>query len=124
MKIAISTDNGNVSEHFGRCPEFTIVEIEDNKIIKKEIIENPGHFTGFLPKFFSEQGIDCVIAGGAGFRAQEFFDEFDIKLITGIEGKVDDVIDDFIRKDLKQGESLCKPRKGKGYGVEKEDRYD
>ena len=26
MKVAISTDNGYVSAHFGRCPEFTILE--------------------------------------------------------------------------------------------------
>lgn len=124
MKIAISTDNGNVSEHFGRCPQFTIVEIENNKVIKKEIINNPGHATGFLPKFLKEQGVNCVIAGGAGFRAQQFFNEFGIKLITGVQGKVDDVINNFIKGELKQGEDTCKPGKGKGYGIEKEDSYD
>ena len=124
MKIAISTDNDQVSEHFGRCPDFTIVEIEDNKVIKKEVIENPGHKTGFLPKYFNEQGVNCVIAGGAGFRAQQFFEEFGVKLITGVQGKIDDVIDDFIKGELEQGESICKPGKGKGYGVEKEDSHD
>ena len=124
MKIAISTDNGEVSEHFGRCPEFTIVEIEDSKVIKKEIIDNPGHATGFLPKFFNEQGVKCVIAGGAGFRAQELFNEFGIELIIGIQGKIDDVIDSFVKGELKEGESLCSPGKGKGYGVEKEDSHD
>ena len=29
MKVAVSTDNGNVSPHFGRCPEFTLVEIDE-----------------------------------------------------------------------------------------------
>ena len=121
MKLAISTDNGEISAHFGRCPEFTIVEIEDNKVKNKEIIENPGHMTGFLPKFFNEQGVNCVIAGGAGFRAQEIFDEFGIKLITGVQGKVDKVIEDFISGKLEQGGSLCSPGKGKGYGIRKKD---
>ena len=121
MKIAISTDNGKVSEHFGRCPEFTIVEIKDNKLIKKEVIENPGHATGFLPKYFNEQKVKCVIAGGAGFRAQQFFEEFGIELITGVQGKIDDVIKSFIKEELEKGESLCSPGKGKGYGIEKED---
>ncbi len=124
MKIAISTDNGNVSEHFGRCPQFTIVEIKENKVIKKEIIDNPGHKVGFLPKFLSEQKVEYVIAGGAGFRAQQFFNEFGIKLITGVQGKVDDVINDFINKKLNHGDSFCKPGKGKGYGLEKEDSKD
>ena len=121
IKIAISTDSGMVSPHFGRCPEFTIVEITDGKVIKKEVIDNPGHKTGFLPNFFNEQGINYVIAGGAGFRAQQFFDELGIKLITGVQGKIDDVINDFVNGKLEQGESLCRPGEGKGYGIEKED---
>jgi len=123
MKIAISTDSGNVSQHFGRCPQFTIVEIEGSKIIKKEVIDNPGHRTGFLPNFLNEQGVNYVITGGAGFRAQEFFNEFGIELITGIQGKIDDVIEQLIKGTLKGGESLCKPGAGKGYGIEKEDSH-
>ena len=123
MKVAISTDNGEVSAHFGRCPEFTIVEIKDKKIVKKEIIENPGHRTGFLPKYFKEQGISCMIAGGAGFRAKGFFEEYNIKLITGVEGKIDDVINEFIKGGIEQGEDFCSPGKGKDYGVDKEDGH-
>jgi len=121
QKIAISTDNDEVSPHFGRCPEFTIVEIEDNKIKNKKTIENPGHATGFLPKFFKEKEVDCVIAGGAGFRAKQLFDQFDIELITGIQGKIDEVIQKFIKDKLESGEDLCSPGKGKGYGIKKED---
>lgn len=122
MKLAISTESGYVSAHFGRCPQFTIVEIEGNKVINKEIIENPGHRTGFLPNFLNKQGVKYVITGGAGFRAQEFFNEFGIKLIVGIQGKIDDVIEQLIKGTLKGGESLCKPGAGKGYGIEKEDK--
>ena len=123
MKIAISTDSGMVSPHFGRCPQFTIVEIEDNKIIKKETINNPGHSTGSIPRFLNEKGVNCVMAGGAGFRAQQFFNEFGIKLIVGIQGKIDDVINQFLKGEIKGGESLCKPQSGKGYGIEKEDSH-
>lgn len=123
MKIAISTDNGFVSEHFGRCPEFTIIDIEDKKVIRKETIVNPGHKTGYLPQFFKDKGVDCVIAGGAGFRAQGYFQEFGIRLITGVQGKVEDVIQHFIEGKIEQGKDLCNPGKGKGYGVEKEDAH-
>ncbi|MFX1257821.1 MAG: NifB/NifX family molybdenum-iron cluster-binding protein, partial [Promethearchaeota archaeon] len=41
MKVAISTDSGEVCAHFGRAPEFTIITIEDNKVVKKEIFPNP-----------------------------------------------------------------------------------
>ncbi len=124
MKIAISTDSGKVSKHFGRCPEFTIVEIKNNEVQDKKIIPNPGHMTGFLPKFFKEKGVNCVIAGGAGSRAQEFFEQFGIKLITGIQGNINNVIKEFIKKELKQGEDLCNPGKGKGYGIKKQDGHE
>ena len=124
MKIAISTDSEKVSEHFGRCPEFTIVEIKDNKIKNKKVIENPGHMTGFLPKYLKEHRVDYVIAGGAGFRAQKLFKQSGIKLITGIQGEIDKIIDSFIKGNLKQGNDFCNPGKGKGYGIKKEDGHE
>lgn len=124
MKIAISTDSEKVSEHFGRCPEFTVVEIEDKKVKDRKTISNPGHMTGFLPKFLKEQGVSCVIAGGAGFRAQELFEQFGIQLITGIQGNINDVIRELINGGIKQGEDMCSPGRGKGYGIKKEDGHE
>ena len=122
MRIAIATDKGMVSSHFGRCPEFTIIEIKDNKIIRKDTIKNPGHETGFLPRFFNERGIGCIITGGAGFRAKQLFDEFNIRLVTGLGGRIEDVVNDFINKKIRTAENLCAPGKGKGYGLEKQDK--
>ncbi|MFH1459415.1 MAG: NifB/NifX family molybdenum-iron cluster-binding protein [Candidatus Omnitrophota bacterium] len=119
MKIAISTDGDLVSAHFGRCPAFTIVEIEQNKIISSEILNNPGHHPGFLPRFLHEKGVQAIVAGGMGMRARELFSEVNIQTIMGISGKVDNVIEAFINGKLEGGESLCSPGAGKGYGVEK-----
>jgi predicted Fe-Mo cluster-binding NifX family protein len=121
MKIAVSTDSGMVSAHFGRCPEFTIAEIYNGKVKSKSTVPNPGHRTGFLPSFLSEKGVKCVIAGGAGMKAQQFFAQYGIDLITGVQGNVDDVIHKFAVGKLAGGPSFCKPGKGKGYGIEKED---
>ena len=121
MKVAISTDSGDVSAHFGRCPEFTIIEIDDGKITTSETISNPGHHPGFLPQFFAEKGIGAVIAGGAGTRAQMLFAEKNIQLIVGITGKIDETLDLLCKGQLEGGESLCEPGVGKGYGVEKDE---
>lgn len=122
MKVAVSTDNNKVSAHFGRCPQFTIAEIENNEIISKEVIDNPGHRPGYLPDYLSKEGVDCIIAGGMGRRARRLFDEKDIKPILGIKGNVDTVLEELIQGTLKGGESFCKPGAGKGYGVSREDR--
>lgn len=119
MKIAISTDGDLVSTHFGRCPCFTIVEFEGNKLINKSVIDNPGHHPGFLPQFLKEKGVTAIIAGGMGQRAQMLFEESGIKMIVGISGRVDEAVSQVLAGTLQGGESLCQPGSGKGYGVEK-----
>ena len=119
MKIAISTDGNKVSPHFGRCPQFTIIEVENNKLIDKKVIENPGHHPGFLPQYLNEIGVSCIVAGGMGMRAKELFDHAGIEAILGVEGEVDKIINKIINGSLEGGDSICQPGLGKGYGVEK-----
>jgi predicted Fe-Mo cluster-binding NifX family protein len=119
MRIAISTDGDIVSAHFGRCPSFTIVEIDGGKIANKEVIQNPGHQPGYIPQFLHQKGVECIVAGGMGMRAQGFFAEAGIQAILGASGKINDVIEKLKSGTLKSGESLCKPGAGKGYGLDK-----
>ena len=71
MKIAIASDGNLVAQHFGRCPEYTIVDTEGGTVLKKETIPNPGHEPGFLPRFLGDLGCDVILAGGMGPRAIE-----------------------------------------------------
>ena len=119
MRVAISTDGDDVSAHFGRCPIFTILDIKDGKVVKRESVENPGHEPGFIPQFLHERGVECIIAGGMGQRATGFFGEFGIQAIVGISGKIDEVIENLAQGKLKGGESLCNPGAGRGYGLDK-----
>ncbi len=119
MRIAISTDGDFVSAHFGRCPLFTIVDIEDGKVTKKEVIENPGHQPGFIPQFLHQRGVECIICGGMGERAKGFFDEYGIQTIIGVNGRINEILERFLNGILKGSETFCKPGSGKGYGVNK-----
>ena len=58
MRVAISTDRDVVSAHFGRCPSFTIVDVENGEVVGKEVVENPGHQPGFIPQFLQERGVE------------------------------------------------------------------
>ncbi|MFC1594794.1 NifB/NifX family molybdenum-iron cluster-binding protein [Candidatus Omnitrophota bacterium] len=119
MRIAISTDGDTVSAHFGRCPSFTLVDIEDGAVVKKETIENPGHQPGFIPQFLHEKGAQCIVAGGMGRRAIGFFYEFGIQTMVGISGSVDETIEKLVQGTLKSGQSMCSPGAGKDYGLDK-----
>lgn len=117
MKVAISTEGNSVSAHFGRCPSFSILDIEDNDLKSKEVIANPGHHPGYLPEFLKGKGVEYIIAGGMGMRAQGLFNESGIKSVLGVSGSIDDVVTQILEGTLSGGESLCKPGAGKDYGV-------
>ena len=119
MRVAISTEGDFVSAHFGRCPSFTIVDIDDGKLKDKQSIPNPGHHPGYLPQFLHQQGVSCIIAGGMGRRAEDLFAQAEIQTIVGVSGSIDEVIDKIIKGTLQGGRSLCQPGSGKGYGIEK-----
>lgn len=119
MKVAISTDGDFVSAHFGRCPSFTLVEINNRKVMIKELIKNPGHQPDFIPQFLRERGVECIVAGGMGMRAQGFFSEAGIQTILGANGEVENVIERLRKGTIKGGKSLCTLGAGKGYGIEK-----
>jgi predicted Fe-Mo cluster-binding NifX family protein len=120
MKVAISTDQGYVSAHFGRCQSYTIVEIKEGQVLSREEIPNPGHQPGFLPEYLSEKGVNCIIAGGMGPRAQGLFAQKNIETIIGVQGTIDEVIEKFIKQELEAGDDLC----GHKHGPEAHSPYD
>jgi predicted Fe-Mo cluster-binding NifX family protein len=119
MRVAISTDGEFVSAHFGRCPSFTLVDIENGKVMKRTEVVNPGHQPGAIPQFLHQKGVNCIVTGGMGMRATSFFEEYSIKTIVGVSGKIDEVVEQIKKGTLEGGESLCKPGAGKGYGLDK-----
>ena len=107
MKVAVATDNGMVSAHFGRCSEYTLADIESDKVIQTEMVANPGHEPGFLPGFLAEHGVEVVICGGAGPRAQALFAERGIRMCMGVSGPVEQVLEQYAIGSLTAGTSTC-----------------
>lgn len=107
MRVAISTDGDMVAPHFGRCDAYTIVDIEEGQASGQRHLPNPGHAPGFLPAYLHEQGVNCIVAGGMGPRAQALFDEQKLETIVGVSGAVSDAIEALCRGELRSGESMC-----------------
>ena len=120
---AISADGDIVSPHFGRCPNYVIIELKDGVNSKQTLIDNPGHKTGFIPKFLNELGVNFIISGGMGHRAKDLFREFGIGTILGITGRIEDTINKILDNNLQGGDSTCLPQSGHGYGLPKEDSH-
>ncbi len=112
MIIAIATENDQVAQHFGRCPQYTLYKISDGFISHEKIIQNPGHEPGFLPGFLANMGVKCIIAGGMGPRAQDLFTEENIETCIGVSGSVKNVVQAYLSGELKSGESSCDHMQG------------
>jgi len=97
--------NSQVSAHFGKCPYYTLVKIEDGEIRKASSLQNPYYSThgepGQVPNFIKKQGADVIIAGGMGPRAIGFFDKLGIEVATGASGNVAEVVDSYLKGNLK-----------------------
>lgn len=108
MKIAVAVEEKRVSGHFGHCEGFHLFQIEEGNIVNSEIILNPGHKPGFLPKFLKEKEVDIIISGGMGEMAQQLFNENDIQVVVGAKGSSEDVVKEYLNGNLKSTGSICK----------------
>lgn len=117
MRIAVATENGSVSEHFGRCPSYTVADIEGGTVTHREVVENPGHEPGRIPVFLKEHGADVVVAGGMGRRAQRLFSEMGIEQVLGITGPVEEAIEGCRTGSIEGGSSLCSHQEDSNEGV-------
>lgn len=116
MKIAIATENGQVATHFGRCPEYTLAEVTGPDVSGRVTIPNPGHEPGFLPRYLAGLGVEVIIAGGMGPRAQGLFASQGIETLVGVCCSVDEAIRGFADGTLEPGESSCDHGDGHGHG--------
>ena len=107
MKVAVATEGAMVSQHFGHCQHYTIAEVEEGKVMTKDLIDSPPHEPGLLPVFLAEKGVGCIISGGMGQRAQGLFTEKGIIVIVGASGPIDQVLEDFVNDCLATGVNIC-----------------
>jgi len=108
MNIAIPTAQGKLCPHFGHCEKFAIITIEDGQIRASEALEPPPHEPGALPRWLRELGVDVVIAGGMGRRAQAFFAQYGINVVVGAQpGEPARIVQAYLDGALATGENVC-----------------
>lgn len=114
-KIALACEDnqgldGQISQHFGRCPYYLLVDVEGDEIKKTDIVNNPyyeNHVPGVVPQFISEQGANVMIAGGMGPRAIDLFGNLGIAVVTGAVGNTGNVLQAYLKGEI-SGVEPCK----------------
>ena len=107
MRIAVASNGTQVTGHFGHCESFIFFDTEDNKIVKEEVVPNPGHKPGFLPNFLADQGATVVIAGGMGGGAVDIFNERGVEVVLGAQGDAKAAVEAWLRGELQSTGSVC-----------------
>jgi len=85
MRIAIPLVGGRLTEHFGHCQELVIVDVDpdEKRVLSATQHVPPPHEPGILPRWLGDQGVDMVIAGGMGGKAQAIFAGFGVRVVVG-----------------------------------------
>ena len=107
MKIAVTYDNGEVFQHFGRTENFKVYEIEDNKVISSEVISSNGVGHGALAGVLADRNVKALICGGIGGGAINALTEAGIEVCSGAFGDTDKAVEDYLNGKLIDAGQTC-----------------
>ena len=117
MKVAVTYENGEVFQHFGRTPAFKVYEISDGKIVSSEVIDTNGTGHGALAGFLEDIGAEVMICGGIGGGAIAAMNEAGIKVYAGAGGMADDAVSSYVAGTLPEiGDATCDHHEHEGHG--------
>lgn len=100
MKIAVTYDNGNVFQHFGRTESFKLYEVEDGKVVSSEIISSGGTGHEALAYLLADRAVNVLICGGLGGGAQAALADAGVMVYSGAEGSADEAVEKLLRGEL------------------------
>ena len=89
MKIAVTYDNGLIFQHFGHTEFFKIYDVENNEVVKSEVVSTNGQGHGALAGFLKAHNVDTLICGGIGGGAKAALAENGVTLYGGCAGMAD-----------------------------------
>lgn len=107
MKIAVTYDNGNIFQHFGRTEQFKVYEVEDNKVVSSEVIGSNGVGHGALAGLLADRSVDVLICGGLGGGAQAALAEAGVEVCAGAEGDADQAVEAYLKGELVSTGANC-----------------
>ena len=100
MKIAITYDNGQIFQHFGRTEKFKIYDVDNGEIKESCVVVPDGQGPGALAEFLRQKGVDALICGGIGGGARELLSQAGIKIYGGASGSCDEAANALLRGTL------------------------
>jgi len=108
MRIAIPIAGGTLCPHFGHCEQFAIVDVDQGEILRTAYETPPPHEPGVLPAWLHRLGVNTIVCGGMGMRAQKLFAQNNIKVVYGAASlPPEELVRTYLAGELVTGENLC-----------------
>ncbi len=109
MKFAIPTYQGKLCAHFGHCEAFALIDTDsEGRVVNENYVTPPPHEPGLLPPWLAQQGVNCIIAGGMGSRAQQLFAQQGVRVVTGAQAESPrEVVEQYLEGTLQTGANTC-----------------
>lgn len=106
MRIAVTYDNGQIFQHFGRTEYFKLYDVENGNIVSSEVKSTNGQGHGALAGILLGENVDVLICGGIGGGAQAALAEAGIKLYGGVSGDADVAVEALLGNNLAYNENV------------------
>jgi ATP-binding protein involved in chromosome partitioning len=108
MRIAMPVFEGALATHFGHASQFMLFDTADGRVTASRTVTPPEHAPGVLPAWLKENGVEVVLAGGMGARAQALFGQAGIQLVCGIAPAAPEaVVGDYLAGRVQTGANPC-----------------
>jgi predicted Fe-Mo cluster-binding NifX family protein len=116
MRFAIPLSDGKLFAHFGHCPAFALIDTDTSGAITgRKDLPAPPHEPGLLPVWLAERGVNLVMTGGIGPRAEELLAQHGIKVISGAPAETPEMlIAAYYAGTLSTGANGCDHEAGHG----------
>ena len=100
MNIAVTYDNGNIFQHFGKTEFFKLYSIENRQVASSRVVSTNGQGHGALAGLLTSLKVDVLICDGIGGGAQAALAEAGIRLFGGVSGNADEAVQAFLTDSL------------------------
>ncbi len=107
MKIAVTYENGNIFEHFGKTGSFKVFNIENGEVVSSEVVSSNGQGHSALAGLLGGYDIDVLICGGIGEGAREALAAEGIEVVGGAEGNADEAVRAYLNNELTDAGENC-----------------
>jgi predicted Fe-Mo cluster-binding NifX family protein len=110
MRICIASENNGglddlVSSAFGRCPAFTVVDIEDGEIKDVRVVPNHGASASGgagvqAAQTVIDTGCSAIISSSIGPNSGEVFRMAGVRMLSAPGMRIRDAVDKFLHNEL------------------------